>query len=370
MRRVPRSAKLFAIVVFLFGLVGCSGVPLVRLDDNEINITAQFDSVAGLYAGNSVSVLGMRLGKVTSIVQKGDEVDVGMSLDKTVAIPADAMAVIVSDSVLTDRHIELTPAYNGGSALANGAVIGLNHTRTPVEFDSVLAMVDRLSKSLGGDGAGHGPIANMVNIGAAITNHNGDDIKSSLDQLAKALQMNDGQRALTRDALTKVIDNLDTMATAAAQNDRTIRDFATGVRQLSDLLADQNFGTGNTGAMLEQILAQATDILQKNRGNLGSTVSQSNVVAKTLSDYNRSIAEFLDVFPLATDNAYAVVDQNVGAVRVHADLDKIVLDGQMVKEVCNLLHMKQLGCDTGRLSDMGPDFGIVSMLAGIAGLPK
>ena len=74
----------------------------------------------------------------------------------------------MSTSVLTDRHIELTPVYRGGPKLRNGDVVGLARTRTPVEFDRTLAMVDKLSLTLSGDGQGHGPLADLVNIGAYV----------------------------------------------------------------------------------------------------------------------------------------------------------------------------------------------------------
>src|SRR5690625_3783660 len=71
-----------------------------------VRVTAQFENTVGLYAGNAVSVLGMKVGKVTSVVPKNDYVEVKMEIDRDVAIPADVRAVTVSTSILTDRHVE------------------------------------------------------------------------------------------------------------------------------------------------------------------------------------------------------------------------------------------------------------------------
>ncbi|WP_330251332.1 MCE family protein [Nocardia sp. NBC_00565] len=368
MRVFSRTTKL-VLLFALVAVVAAAGGP-VLLEHDTIRVTARFDSAAGLFVGNAVAVLGMRVGKVAEITQKGAFAEVDMTVDASVPIAADATAVIVSDSVLTDRHVEFTPPYRSGPTLRDGATLGLDHTRTPVEFDSLLAMVHKLSNALNGDGAGHGPIADMVGTGAAVTSGHGADMRGALDQLSRALRMGDNQGAATRNAITTIVDNLNSLTGAAARNDRDIREFGAGVGQLSDLLADQNLGTGNTGAQLVQILSQTSDLLQKYRGTMKSTVSGADTVMGSLSDYQHEIAEFLDVFPMLTDNAYAAVDQKVGAGRVHVNVDRLLLDGQMVKDVCNLLDMKQLGCNTGKLSDMGPDFGVVAMLAGIAELPK
>ncbi|PRC41893.1 mammalian cell entry protein, partial [Mycobacterium sp. ITM-2017-0098] len=165
---------------------------------NTISVTAQFDSAAGLYEGNNVAVLGMRVGQVTKIVPKGGYVEVEFSLDGDVKVPADAMAVTISNSILTDRQIELTPAYQGGPTLENHDTIGLNRTRTPVEFARVLDVLDKLSTSLRGDGHGGGPIAAVVDSSAAIVDGNGQAMKDALGELSNALRLSSDRGAVTK----------------------------------------------------------------------------------------------------------------------------------------------------------------------------
>lgn len=76
-------------------------------------MTAQFDSASGLYEGNVVAVLGMKVGTVTKVVAKGSYVEVQFTVDRHVDVPADVQAVTVSTSILTARQIELTPPYRG-----------------------------------------------------------------------------------------------------------------------------------------------------------------------------------------------------------------------------------------------------------------
>lgn len=366
MSRFGRGAKIL-IILLVGAAAGWGGVDV--LDHPTHTYTAEFDNTEGLYNGNAVSVLGMKVGKVTGIQALGDHVEVTMSVDASVQVPLGAQAVIISDSVLTDRHVELTPVYRGGPALPDHAVLDLNHTKTPVEFDSLLSMADKLSKSLSGDGHGGGPIADLMDLGTAAVTNNGANMRAALDQLSQALRMSGDDGTTTRNAIVTVIDNLDDLTAAAARNDQTLRQFGSAVDQLSGILADENLGSGDTGTKLNQIIVEVADLMQRNRGPIKQLVSNSTKLTKTLDDYNDSMAEFLDDFPLITDNTYDAIDHNFGALRATFDLDKVLLDGQMVKEVCNLLGLKDLGCDTGTMKDMGPDWGITEMLGAMAGVP-
>jgi virulence factor Mce-like protein len=367
MSRIGRGLKVL-IVLVVAAAAGWGGVDTLRTP--TVTYTADFDNVDGLYAGNAVSVLGMRVGKVTGIANHGSYVAVTLAVDASIKIPADAQAVVVSDSVLTDRHVELTPVYRGGPTLPDHAVFDLGHTKTPVSFDSLLAMADKLSKSLSGDGKGDGPIANLMDLGSAAVANNGRNMHAALDELAKALQLGGDDGAATRNAIVGVVDNLDELTSVAARNDQTLRQFGSGIRQLSDILADENLGSGDTGSKLNALITEVADLMQRNRGNIKNLVSNSQTMTKSLADYNDSVAEFLDDFPLITDNTYDAIDTKFGALRANVDAGKIVLDGQMLKEACNLLGLKQLGCATGTAKDMGPDLGISEMLAAMAGVSQ
>ena len=359
--------KTTAIVAMALGTFGCGTTPLAALE-RGITVTAQFDNASGLYEGNAVSILGMPVGKVEKIVPKGEYVEVTMHVDRGVKIPADAQAVTVSTSILTDRHVEFTPVYKGGPVLADHDRIGLARTRTPVEFDRVLAMVDKLSVQLQGDGDGGGPVADLLSVSAAMTDGNGDKIRSALGELSTALKMSQDRGAPTRDAITTIVVNLDKLTTSAATNDETIREFGSSVRQLSAVLASEQLGSGSTGAQINQILSGTADLLETNRDTIKSSVANTEVVTKALADYRRELAEMLDLIPLMLDNAYNMVDHEKKAIRAHPLLDRVEVNGQATKELCNLLGMRQLGCATGTIQDFGPDFGVTSMLEGLAEL--
>ena len=76
-----------------------------------------------------------------------------MTVNSGVPVPADAKAVVVAASVVSDRYIQLTPAYTGGPQLADDAVIPVSRTAVPVEVDQIYTSLNRLAQALGPNGA-------------------------------------------------------------------------------------------------------------------------------------------------------------------------------------------------------------------------
>ncbi|MGP4055646.1 MCE family protein [Mycobacterium sp. 4D054] len=337
-----------------------------RLD--TITVTAQFDSAAGLYEGNTVAVLGMPVGKVTKITPKGGYVEVDFTVDKDVKIPADVQAATISNSILTDRQIELTPPYQDGPTLQNRDTIGLNRTRTPVEFARVLDVLDKLAVSLRGDGKGNGPIADVVDGSAAVVDGNGQQMKDALGELSNALRLSSDRGTVTKDQLTTIVRNVSSLSDAAARNDAMMREFGSSVRALSQILADEDLGSGTTGKKINEVLDQAGEVLETHRDSIKDLVANGDVVLNTAVDHERDLMELLDVAPMTLDNLYNVADQKNGALRVKVVTDKVLFDNQLIKEVCNMMGLRQLGCSTGTLQDFGPDFGLSYMLDGLAAM--
>ncbi|MUM19746.1 MCE family protein [Mycobacterium sp. CBMA271] len=345
-----------------------SGWWYTQVRSDSITVTAQFPSVSGLYPDNDVSVLGMPVGKVTKITPQGAYMEVEFTINRSVKVPELARAVLVSTSILTDRHIELTPVYRDGAEMKDRDVIGLSRTRVPVEFSKVLSMIDRLSSSLKGDGVGGGPLADIVSSGEGAVSGNGETIKGALDQLSKALRLSADGGVASRDQLTSVIKNISSLFDRAAANDGRIRKFGSAVHQMSQILDDEALGSGTTGKQLNEILVQASSLLNANRDVLHGSVGNADTIVKTLYDKRRELSETFDVAPLTVDNFYNTFDPVNRVIRVHPLIDKIIVEGQHAKEICNLMGLRQLGCSTGTLQDYGPDFGLTAVLDGLAAM--
>lgn len=366
MRRPGLPVVVVTAVAMVLAAVGIGWYMSFR--DDPMTITAQFDSAAGLYEGNVVATLGMPVGKITRITPRGGYVEVEFTVDRHVKLPADAQAVTVSTSILSDRQIELTPPYRGGPLLADHDTIGLTRTKTPIEFSRVLGVLEKVSKSLAGDGHGGGPLADILDGGAGAVNGNGAKTKQALDGLYRALRLSSDDGSASREQITAIVKNVSSLLDAAAANDAKLREFASTIRQLGQIMADEDIGSGNTGKRFEQLVQRAGDIVDANRDTFKQAIANGNSTLGAVVAQQRDLTEVLDIAPMLADNVYNVIDQANGSLRARALTDRMIFDGQLAKEVCNVMGLRQLGCSTGTVQDYGPDFGLTYVLDGMAAM--
>ena len=139
------------------------------------SVTAQFSSAVGVYSGTPVKILGIDVGEVTGVKPNGATVSVKMEYESKYHLPKNAIAVIVANSLVSDRFIQLAPAYPGsGPTLAADATIPQSRTAAPAELDDIYAALNKLSVALGPNGANkNGSLRELVNVGAANLQGNG-----------------------------------------------------------------------------------------------------------------------------------------------------------------------------------------------------
>ena len=116
--------------VFVVAALVVSGVLVYQSLHPAKQITAYFAETIGVYPQSTVRVLGVPVGTVDAVQPDGTSVKVTMTIDSGVKIPAGADAVVLAPSVVSDRYIQLTPAYTGGPLLASGAVIPADQDRS------------------------------------------------------------------------------------------------------------------------------------------------------------------------------------------------------------------------------------------------
>jgi len=99
---------------------------------------AVLSDAVGLYLGNPVTQMGLKLGTVKAIESRKTEVEVRFTVEEDRALPADVKAVVRSPSILADRSLELVGNYEGGPKLAGGQCIPRNRTATPMSISQVI----------------------------------------------------------------------------------------------------------------------------------------------------------------------------------------------------------------------------------------
>ena len=143
-------ARDFGVGAFL--LAGIAAVAVLSISvggatyrgPGGLEIAVTFDQIGGLKSRAPVVVSGVKVGQVASIALDGDlRARVVLDVDRTLQLPTDSSATILTAGLLGDQYIELTP---GGEDkfLASGDEIQLKQDAFVLE-----RMIGRLIQNLG-----------------------------------------------------------------------------------------------------------------------------------------------------------------------------------------------------------------------------
>ncbi|GAA4785673.1 MCE family protein [Streptomyces ziwulingensis] len=323
---MSKRRKLLAAAIAL--AVVAAGLAAVRaLESSGTRLTAYFDRAVGVYAGSDLRILGVRVGEVESVRPQGTRVRVELALEDGVRVPKSARALVVAPSVVADRYVQLTPAYRTGAALADGAVLPASRNRTPVEIDQLYASLTDLSEALGPDGANSsGALSGLLKTGAANLDGNGEAIGESIEQFGKAAKTLDG----SSDDLFATLSRLQTFTTMLKDKDTGVRTAQERLDTVVGYFADNKDDLAGALEELGAALAQVKTFIKDNRGELKKNVDRLVPITQTLVRQRTSLAEALDVAPLAADNLAGAYDPDTGMIDGRADLNEISMGGPLL----------------------------------------
>jgi phospholipid/cholesterol/gamma-HCH transport system substrate-binding protein len=296
-------------------------------------VTAYFDRAVGLYAGSDVRVLGVKVGKVDRVTPVGPVVRVELTVRPEFPIPPNASAAVVAPSLVSDRYVQLTPAYVDGPAMASGAVIPRERTATPVEIDELLRSVDTLSTALGPNGANStGALSAALDTAAANLRGNGPDLNTTMTRLGELA----GTLNRSRGDLFATVNNLNRFTATLADSDAQVRDFQDKLADVTGYLAGERGQVGDTLGALAGALGEVNSFLGDNRELVSSNVHRLTGITQALVDERKAIAEVIDVAPLGASNYLGSYDAASGAVAVRGDFSELALSPVVL--LCTILQ--------------------------------
>lgn len=282
-------------------------------DDTETRtLTAHFPRAVSVYKGTDVRILGVNIGRVTAVTPEGNSVRVDMQYDAQYRVPADAKAVIVTPTLVADRFVQLTPAYESGDRLmADGADIPLPDTGVPVELDRIYASLRDLSVALGPNGVNKdGTLDHVLAAGADALKGRGELGNQMLTNLAQAAStFGEGSGPLF-DAVSR----LARFTTTLAENDRFVRAFIKDLAGVSGQLADERTEIQAALAAVADAVGTVKTFVHANRARLVSSVERLTRVVKTLGSEKDSLDTALKVGPTAIGNLALAYNNRTGTI--------------------------------------------------------
>ncbi|MGW4117173.1 MCE family protein [Nocardia sp. NPDC004711] len=309
-RKLPRWTKLTALAVVVV-LAGWLVYGLVS-DIGKKHITAYFPSTNGLYAGDEIRVLGVKVGRIDSIDPGKDRVTVKMTVDRGVDVPSDAKAVIISPSLVSARFIQLAPAYTGGAKMGDGASIPVERTAVPVEWDDIKAELTKLSTALGPIGEDkQGSFGRAINTAADnLGNGNAQAFRDTLKELSSTLStLSDG-----RTDLFGTIQNLQKFVDVLSKSNDQIVQFGGRLASVSSVLANVSTDLGSGLDNLDSAIGDVKRFLDERGGALTESVQKLADATQILADKKPELERIMHSAPTALANFYQLYKPAQGTI--------------------------------------------------------
>jgi phospholipid/cholesterol/gamma-HCH transport system substrate-binding protein len=279
--------------------------------DRTHTAVVYFPTAKGLYVGDDVQVLGVAVGEVTRIRPEPRRVRVELAYRADRPVPADVTAVLVAPTLISVRHVALTPVYRGGATLPDGATIPEARAVVPVEWDDIRAQLDVLARALGPDGAdARGSLGRLVEVSAANLRGNGAKLGRTLRLLARAT----ATLAESREDLFATVRNLQVFVTALQESDAVVYDLNRELASVSALLARDRAALAAALDGLDRAFAHVERFLRENRGRLRAATADLTRVTGVLARNRQSLADALHVIPTALSNFYNLYDPTSSAL--------------------------------------------------------
>ncbi|MGE2727408.1 MCE family protein [Mycolicibacterium pulveris] len=301
--------KLVLFVALIATLVAGAALVIRQTYFSPQTITAYFPSATGLYPGDDVRIVGVKVGKVRSITPQPDQAEVTIEVDHGVRVPADAKAVIVAQNLVAARYVQLAPLYRAGEpVMSDGAVIDRSRTAVPVEWDEVKTQLSKLATELGPDSTlSSSSVGRFIESTADAMDGNGAKLRdtfATLSKLARVLSEGSGDIVAT-------IENLQTFVTALRDSSDDIVLFGDRLATFSTVLADSRSDLDAAMTELSVAVGEIKRFIEGTRDKTAEQVQRLANVTQVLVDHRSDVENILHVAPTAFANSYHILNPNV-----------------------------------------------------------
>jgi phospholipid/cholesterol/gamma-HCH transport system substrate-binding protein len=212
--------RLVSIVVIVAALgSGLFAFSSAQESTGAYTITADVEQAPNLFSNGRVMVRGVEVGRIADVDPRPEGVRLTLEIQAGVKIPTGATLAVVPITVISDRYVQLFPAYSSGPAMEDGDHIALADTRIPAELDDVLTQLQGLLSALEPrPGEERGPLADLIEGLDEVVSGRAKELRGTLRKSSSVLE----NLANSDSDITRLIQNLDTLFVSLANRSSEI----------------------------------------------------------------------------------------------------------------------------------------------------
>ncbi|WP_081622370.1 MlaD family protein [Jongsikchunia kroppenstedtii] len=307
-------------------------------------LCADMNDSLGLYRDAPVTIMGIKVGAVRSVRPEGDHVRVDMDIKKR-PLSADVQAVVVNNSILTDRRVELVNSQlTGGAQFSYSSCITRANTATPININDSLQAFDNVAKQLASTSQdGSMPLKGVLDKLAHELDASGPTLNSSVNELGELMSSPDqfvGQ-------LRQILDNSDRLTSLTAQewpNIKTLAPTLTTVFEAAGQLLGlfpgllQSVGTTSAGPLQR--------LFTEHLPYLNPILDRSVPIIDLVANHVTSGQQILGKVPAVVSLLRNMFDRQQGALRVTYRPPDFSVSAVSPASVCRQLNsIRENSCD-------------------------
>jgi phospholipid/cholesterol/gamma-HCH transport system substrate-binding protein len=291
-----------------------AGIGLVLGDEttvSRIHVVGYFPNSNGIFAGDEVRVLGVPVGKIESIDPEPLRVKISFWYNAKYKVPADAKAAVLSPSLVTSRAIQLTPAYTGGPAMTDHAVIPQSRTVVPVEWDDVRHQLQKLTDALQPtEPGGVSTLGAFVDTAANNLRNRGSQIRDTVIKLSQALSALGDHSG----DIFATVSNLSTLVSALHYSADLLKQLNQNFAAVTALLANDPDEIGRAVRDVSDVVSDVQSFVEDNRDAIGLAGDNLASITTNLNENLDQIQQMLHVTPTAFANFISIYEPAHGAL--------------------------------------------------------
>jgi phospholipid/cholesterol/gamma-HCH transport system substrate-binding protein len=310
---LSRASVIIGTIVVILGLIAAGVAWQVYKKLTTNTVVAYFPQTLALYAGDKVQIMGVRVGAIDSIEPAGDKMKVTFTYSSKYKVPANVTASVLNPSLVASRTIQLAPPYTGGPELENGAIIPIDRTQVPVEYDELRDSINRILTDLGPTKEQpKGPFGDVIESFADGLNGKGLEINQTLNSLSEALTtLNQG-----RGDFFGVVKSLALFVNALYKNDQQFVELNNDLAKFTNAFTNTDREVATALRDLNQLLTTTRGFLNENASVLTGDVNKLADVTNAIlqPEPRNGLETALHVFPNLAANAVNISSPVAGGI--------------------------------------------------------
>ena len=351
-----------AVVVTVVAAAVVGAKTLLPKIDGSRAMCAEFTDAAGLYTGNKVQLLGIDVGSITAITNEADHVRVDFTVREDLDLPVDVGAVTYGDSIVTDRHVELTKPYSGGPKFTGPQCIAVKSTKSPIGISESFAAIGDLADAVlgreGGQDPAGAPGVSAINDSLAAASRSLDGTGLSFKQTLQNLVTMVGDPYKADADYRQLIENSEILTSGWLRNWGT---FTTVIQTLPDtamLIENLSDEFATALSRLVHLLPILKDVLDRYSPRVYHNITNKLIpwITDLLNAYTPHILGFINSLPQFTNWLSDIYEPTWGTHNVTYYPPRVAISPTQASAICTELRARNTpgvnaACTPGTASD-------------------